>query len=69
MFKTPLHKRLRASERFKDRYRSDPEFRLARINARRVAEGKEPVASLPPVGQVRPAWAATRQRDDKGRFA
>lgn len=68
MFKTPLHKRMARSARFKVRYRVDHEWRLARINVRRVAAGKDPVASLPPVGQVRPAWAASRERDEQGRF-
>lgn len=68
MFKTPLHKRLQASERFKRRYRTDEAFRLAHVNRRRRRDGLEPVSALPPVGQVRPAWAASRARDDEGRF-
>lgn len=64
--RAPLHKRIARSERWRQRYRSDPEFRLAHFNRSRASAGLPPVSSLPPVGEVRPAWAATRKRNEKG---
>jgi hypothetical protein len=59
---------MRASARFKAKYRNDPAWRLGRINRRRVAAGKDPLSSLPVVGEMKRAWASARDRDDRGRF-
>lgn len=52
-FKTPLPKRQRNAERYRARYREDADFRLRMVNRGRIANGREPVSDLPPVGQCR----------------
>jgi hypothetical protein len=46
MYKLTLDKRRRISERRKERYRTEPQYRLDRINDRRVALGKAELATL-----------------------
>lgn len=43
---TPLAERQRISRWYKQRYWSDPEFRLRKINGWRIWKGREPYASL-----------------------
>lgn len=66
--RTPYAKRMQRSDNWRRRYRTDPEFRLKRINERRAAAGKPLATELPPVGEAKRAWAAGRERDDKGQF-
>lgn len=66
-YKLPYAKRMRISARRKERYSTEPEYRLARINERRLRDGAPPRATLDEVGLQRDP--ATRQRDDRGRFA
>lgn len=69
-YRMPLKKRMQASARFRRRYRQDPQFRLNRINERRAAVGKPLMTAdeLPPVGKGLSQVAASRKRDDKGRW-
>lgn len=67
-YKTPLRKRQANSDRWRKRYRQDPEFRLRMVNRQRLAAGLEPVTSLPPVGQVIRERAGHRYRDENGRW-
>ena len=67
-YRTPMKERMRASERWRQRYREDPEFRLKCVNWRRKAAGRPLLTDLPPVGEVKRQWASTRPRDGKGRF-
>lgn len=66
-FKTPLATRLRLSQARKARYRSDPDYRLACINATRAYSGAPLISSLDEAGARRPV--ETRARDELGRFA
>lgn len=54
IYRTSLKKRLRRCERFKERYWSDPEYRLHRINADKIRRGKPPIASLDEIKRNRP---------------
>jgi hypothetical protein len=45
-FRTSLEYRLRVARRRNERYRADPDYRLARINAERARKGLEPHPSL-----------------------
>ncbi len=66
--KMPLNVRQRVSRNRTLRYREDPAYRLACINAVRARRGSAPLASLDEVHatQRRPE---TRRRDASGRFA
>jgi len=45
-YRTPLERRLKESARLNERYRSDPDFRLRRINYERARRGYPLIASL-----------------------
>lgn len=51
----------------RERYRSDPAYRLARINSARRARGSAPIATLADA-YCRQLSASDRQRDAAGRF-
>lgn len=44
-YATPLSERLRLSRLYRERYWSDPEFRLRQINRARIWQGREPYSS------------------------
>lgn len=52
----------------RNRYRHDPDYRLARINDRRVRRGAPPIACLSDVGRSLMDFAAKRQRNERGWF-
>lgn len=68
-YRLSLAKRLRVAARRKERYRTEPDYRLRQINAARVARGRAPLSSLNEVGATLCQFAAMRQRDEAGRFA
>lgn len=45
-YRTSLQKRRRRVERFKERYWTDPQYRLDRINADRIRRGRPVLGSL-----------------------
>lgn len=45
-FVTPLKKRLYIAEYYRERYRSDPEYRLRKVNDLRIRQGRAPRASV-----------------------
>lgn len=61
-------KRMRRAARHKHRYRTDPEYQLRRINYNRASKGLPLLTSLSQLGLDKVAQAATRQRDEKGRW-
>lgn len=64
----PLEKRRRVAARRKERYHSEPGYRLARINDARAQRGLQPIRSLDEMGDPR-AGRKGAPRDERGRFA
>jgi len=60
-----LQTRQRIAARRNRRYRTDPEYRLARINDARRQRGVEPIGSLSETGR---SGNPTGRRDELGRF-
>lgn len=67
MFSEPLHRRLSNAAAQRRRYRNDPNFRLAKLNANRERAGQPPLNSLDEIGVGFRAFVASRPRE-KGRF-
>lgn len=42
----PLKKRIRVAKRRRERYRTEPEYRLRRVNLSRAQKGLPPLASV-----------------------
>jgi hypothetical protein len=55
IYAKPLKHRLRHADRMRDRYQSDPEFRLSEINRKRAYNGLPQLASLAEL-KVRGGW-------------
>jgi hypothetical protein len=53
MFKMPLAKRLNRAEWKRNRYRTDPDYRLSAINRARVAQGFDALGSLEDSAKLR----------------
>lgn len=64
-FYDSLQSRRRRSERFKERYHGDPDYRLAWINAGRARRGAALLGSLDEV----PAPHSWQRRGERGRFS
>jgi hypothetical protein len=62
----PLATRRRIAQRRNARYRTDPDYRLKRINDARAQRGASPIASLDELGR---SGNPTGRRDQHGRYA
>lgn len=49
-YATPLAERLRIAAYYRERYRSDPEYRLRKVNCLRIRQGLKPRASVDEIG-------------------
>lgn len=70
-YATPLSERLRLSRYHKERYATDPEFRLRKINKWRRWKGLEPyhcVSEIKTLADGGRAAAAKNRRDERGRY-
>jgi hypothetical protein len=50
-FKTPLKHRLYIAAYYRERYRTDPEYRLRKVNCLRVRQGLPPRKSVEEIGR------------------
>jgi hypothetical protein len=67
-YRLPLAERQRFARNKRDRYATDPEYRLACINAARARRGAPPIATLADMGNPRDGRRGA-ERDERGRFA
>jgi hypothetical protein len=73
-FSTPLKERLRLARIQRERYRTDPEFRLRSLNRARASRGLKPRQSVDEilcpddVKAVLRELAKNQERDERGRF-
>lgn len=65
---TTLIERQIEAERLRQRYRSDPDYRLYQVNKSRRRTGKPLIGSADQIKSKR-ELAAQRQRDEAGKFA
>ena len=66
-YKLPLAKRMRISARRKERYATEPAYRLARLNENRRRKGLPPLTSLEGISMARD-WTGFRRNRSNGRF-
>lgn len=65
-FRTPLHRRMRQADSLRQRYRTDPAYRLHKVNSARAQKGNPPLSHTDEIGRDAPL---ARERGERGRFA
>jgi hypothetical protein len=67
-YATPLHRRIKQADALRGRYRSDPAYRLHKVNSVRVRKGLPLATDEAEIDTDRARRAADLQRGARGRW-